>query len=71
MLAVLRDATERKRAERKLRESREQLRRSSASMQVVREEETPALRELAREPEHCAAIDRPAATTAARNPAER
>ena len=38
-LAVLRDVTDRKRAERELRESREQLRQLSASLQAVREEE--------------------------------
>ena len=39
ILAVLRDITERKRAEREMRESREQLRHLSASLQAVREEE--------------------------------
>jgi hypothetical protein len=39
LLAVLRDITERKQAEREVRESREQLRQLSASLQVVREEE--------------------------------
>jgi PAS domain S-box-containing protein len=39
ILAVLRDITERKRAERELHESRERLRQLSASLQAVREEE--------------------------------
>jgi two-component system, NarL family, sensor histidine kinase UhpB len=39
LLAVLRDVTERKRTEREVRESREQLRQLSASLQAVREEE--------------------------------
>jgi two-component system, NarL family, sensor histidine kinase UhpB len=39
VLAVLRDVTERKLAERELRESREHLRELSASLQAVREEE--------------------------------
>ncbi len=38
-LAVLRDITDRKRAEHEVRESREQLRQLSASLQAVREEE--------------------------------
>jgi two-component system sensor histidine kinase UhpB len=38
-LSVLRDVTDRKRGERELRESREQLRQLSASLQAVREEE--------------------------------
>jgi len=47
VLAVLRDVTERKRAERELEESREQLRRLSTSLQAVREEEkTRIAREL-------------------------
>ena len=47
VLAVLRDVTERKRAERELEESREQLRRLSTSLQTVREEEkTRIAREL-------------------------
>ena len=47
LLAVLRDVTERKRAERELRQSREQLRQLSASLQAVREEEkTRISREL-------------------------
>jgi len=39
ILAVLRDVTERKRAEREVHESRQQLRELSASLQAVREEE--------------------------------
>jgi PAS domain S-box-containing protein len=39
ILAVLRDITQRKRGERELHESREQLRQLSASLQAVREEE--------------------------------
>lgn len=39
VLAVLRDVTDRKRAEREVRESHEQLRRLSVSLQAVREEE--------------------------------
>jgi PAS domain S-box-containing protein len=47
VLAVVRDVTERKRAERELEESREQLRRLSTSLQAVREEEkTRIAREL-------------------------
>ena len=47
LLAVLRDVTERKRAERELLQSREQLRQLSASLQAVREEEkTRISREL-------------------------
>jgi PAS domain S-box-containing protein len=47
VLAVVRDVTQRKRAERELEESREQLRRLSAALQAVREEEkTRIAREL-------------------------
>ena len=47
ILAVLRDVTERKRADRELRESGERLRHLSASLQAVREEEkTRIAREL-------------------------
>ncbi len=47
IMAVLRDVTQRKRSERELQNSREQLRRLSASLQSVREEEkTRIAREL-------------------------